>query len=427
MTASAKRRRRRCEPISISGRNLVQDRLIMGPLPDKVIVHESLDSRTDAMSTPAASTGSESRRRRILVYSQRNFYPRDAWRSPHYEFEDIIRGIDSVDVVAPLPTAHFDRKNSRAQSLARHFGISLNLGVPRTTVTGSYDMLFALVAFPKDLLNFNLGKDWRDRCATSVCMIDEIWLREVPQVRSYLKSLSQFDHIVLYYSQSVKAIGALTGRECLFVPPGIDALRFCPYPGPPSRVIDVYSIGRRSTETHRTLLEMAGRRDFFYVHDSLAGNQVIHWQEHRALLANMAKRSRFYVVNPGLIDRPEIRGDQIEIGNRYFEGAAAGCIMVGEVPRNEAYGKLFDWPDAVIPLPFGSDRIGEIIDEFDRQPDREEALHRNNIVQALRRHDWAYRWESILKIGGLDASPELIERKELLERRAALVEGLTTA
>lgn len=380
----------------------------------------------DPLEAPAAFTGGENLRPRILMYSQRNIYPRDAWRTPHYEFEDIIRGIDSVDLVAPQPTAHFGRYTSGAQSLAKHFGICLNPGVPRTPVTGRYDMLFALVAFPKDLLNFNLGKDWRDRCATSVCMIDEIWLRQIPKERGFLKNLSQFDHLVLYYRQSTKAIGALTGRACSFLPPGIDALRFCPYPDPPERVIDVYSIGRRSKETHRKLLKMAGRRDFFYVYDSLAGNQVMHWEEHRGLLANIAKRSRFYIVNPGLIDRPEVRGDQIEIGNRYFEGAAAGCILVGEIPRNEAYGNLFDWPDAVIPLPFGSDRIGEIVDEFDRQPDREEALRRNNIVQALRHHDWAYRWESILTIGRLDALPGLIKRKEQLERTAALVKGQTT-
>ena len=378
------------------------------------------------MNTPAASTRGENCGPRILMYSQRNIYPRDAWRTPHYEFEDIIRKIDSVDLVAPHPTAHFGRDNSIGQSLARHLGISLRLGVPRTPVAGRYDMLFVLVSFPRDLLNFSLGKEWRDRCATSVCMIDEMWLRQIPKARGYLKNLSQFDHIVLYYSQSVEAIGALTGRECSFLPPGIDSLRFCPYPDPPKRVVDVYSVGRRSMETHRKLVDMAGGRDFFYVHDSLSGTEVIDWKEHRDLLANMAKRSRFYIVNPGLIDRPEITGGQVEIGNRYFEGSAAGCIMVGETPRNEAYGNLFDWPDAVIHLPFGSDGIAEIVDEFDRLPDREEALHRNNIVQALRRHDWAYRWESILKIAGLDASPELVKRKEQLGRTAALVAGLTT-
>jgi hypothetical protein len=374
-------------------------------------------------SAPAAAAGGKNPQARVLLYSQRNIYPGDAWRAPHYEFEDIIREIDSVDLVAPRPTANFERANRRAQSLMRHFRITLNRGVPRTPVAGRYEMLFAIFAYAKDLLNFKLGKDWKDRCATSVCLIDEVWLRTIPENRNYLKSLAQFDHVVLYYSQSVNAIAALTGKACSFLPPGVDALKFCPYPDPPRRAIDVYSVGRRSNATHRNIVDIARRNHFFYVHDSLAGTQVTDWKEHRQLLANTAKRSRFYIVNPGLIDRPEVTGGQVEIGNRYFEGSAAGCVMVGEIPRNEAYGHLFGWPDAVIHLPFGSDRIEQIVDEFDKNADREEALHTNNTVQALKRHDWAYRWESILKIAGLDVSPGLINRKKQLERTAALVAG----
>jgi len=363
------------------------------------------------------------RRPRILMFSQRNIYPRDAWRTPHYEFENIIRQIDAVDLVAPWPNARFSQMSRLAQGFSKRIGLPVKLGIPSMTVTHRYDMLFVFVAFPKDLLNFNPAGGWRDRCKTSVCMIDEIWLRQIPKQRSFLKNLSCFDHIVLYYSQSVKTINELTRKDCHFLPPGIDALKFCPYPDPPKRVIDVYSIGRRAKVTHQKLLEMTRQRDFFYIYDSLAGSQVINWEEHRAILANIAKRSRIYIVNPGLIDLPEVRGNQIEIGNRYFEGVAAGCILVGEIPQNEAYGNLFDWPDAMIPLPFDSDRIGEIISELDKHPDREEAQHRNNIVHALRRHDWTYRWESILRIAGLDPAPGLFTRKERLERTATLAEG----
>src|SRR5207245_9603073 len=103
---------------------------------------------------------------------------------------------------------------------------------------------------------------------------------------------------------------------------------------PPKRVVDVDSIGRRSEITHRRLLRMVAKNGIFYLHDSISGDQAIDSKEHRALVARVAKRSRYFIVNPGLIDRPEIRGNQIEIGNRYFEGAASGTIMVGERPNN---------------------------------------------------------------------------------------------
>lgn len=368
-----------------------------------------------------ASIGKEYHRPRILMVSQRNISPYQVWRSPHYEFEDIVCQIDSVELLAPIPGKWFDLGNRIAQRVARHSTIALNPGFPKIKPTNSYDMLFAFCSYPRDLLNFNVEGNWKDYCKVSICMIDEIWVKQIPQQKCFLKMLSKFDYIVLYYSQSVKAIGEITGKKCFFVPPGIDGFKFCPYPDPPKKVIDVYSIGRRSEVTHKKLLEMVKEKNIFYVHDSISGTQAINSKEHRNLLANIAKRSRFYIVNPGLIDRPDRRGNQIEIGNRYFEGAGSGCIMIGEIPENEEFEKLFNWPDVVIRLPFYSDQIDTIINEFDKQTDREEKIRRNNIVQSLRRHDWVYRWESVLKIAGLAPMPGLLERKEQLEKLAKMV------
>ena len=78
---------------------------------------------------------------------------------------------------------------------------------------------------------------------------------------------------------------------------------------------------------------MARETGLFYLHDTIAGSQAINSKEHRALFAKLAKRSRYFIVNPGKIDEPELTGRQIEIGNRYFEGAASGAIMVGERPE----------------------------------------------------------------------------------------------
>ena len=40
------------------------------------------------------------------------------------------------------------------------------------------------------------------------------------------------------------------------------------------------------------------------------------------------------------------------MGNRFFEGAASGAIMVGERPNNEEFERLFNWPEAVTQLPY---------------------------------------------------------------------------
>src|SRR5262249_52996548 len=242
---------------------------------------------------------------------------------------------------------------------------------------------------------FNVVSNLTDNCGISVCLLDELWVRHMTHHRHFFRILAKFDVVMLYYSQTVKPLSEIIGRKCVFLPPGIDAILFCPYPDPPKRVIDVCSIGRRSEITHQRLLRMVRENSLFYVHDSIAGNQAINSKEHRALLANVAKRSRYFIVNPGKIDEPEIRGNQIEAGNRYFEGAASGAIMIGERPQNQEFERLFDWPEAVAQLPYNSCDIASVIKELDGDPERQERIRRSSVVQTLMRHDWVYRWEAI--------------------------------
>jgi hypothetical protein len=163
---------------------------------------------------------------------------------------------------------------------------------------------------------------------------------------------------------------------------------------------------------------MVRESGLFYLHDSIAGHEAINSKEHRALLANVAKRSRYFIVNPGLIDLPDRRGNQIEIGNRYFEAAASGAIMIGERPKNEEFERLFDWPDAVTQLPYDSCDIDMVIKDLDGDPERQDRTRRTSVVQALMRHDWVYRWEAVLKIAGLEPMQGVLDRKERLRRLA---------
>jgi hypothetical protein len=220
---------------------------------------------------------------------------------------------------------------------------------------------------------------------------------------------------MLYYSQSVDALNDAIGDRCQFLAPGVDALLFRPYPANLKRVVDIYSIGRRSDATHQALLKLAKEKGFFYLHDSVVGNHAFNATEHRLLFANIAKRSRYFIVNPALIDQQKIRGNQSEMGNRYFEGAAAGAIMIGERPTNKEFEKMFDWPDAVLNLSYGSVEIGKIIEEVESKPRWETTMRRNNIVQSLLRHDWAYRWEAVLRAAELNPLQGLVDRKSRLE------------
>ena len=370
------------------------------------------------MSTPGSAASEPGR---VLMFSQRNIHPNIAFRLGLHEFEDIIREVDSVDMVAPRPTGRFRYGWHVANRLAVQFARSFNPGIPVSHVDRNYDLFLAIVQFTKDLLHIQSLRGWKQRCRTSVCWLNEFWVSELHKDRYFFRLLSEFDYVVVHWAGSVAAVQERVTGKCRYLPYGVDTILFCPVPELPTRVVDVYSIGRRSEATHRTLLGLAERGRIFYIYDTIEGTGVCDSRQHRALVANIAKRSRYFLVNPGKVDAPEETQGQIEFGNRFFEGAAAGTVMVGETPDNSQFRKVFDWDDSVIHLPFGSGCIQGIMDTLDRDEARTERIRTTNVVQSLLRHDWVYRWEKILETVGLKPLPQLQHRKQRLAEMATLV------
>jgi Glycosyl transferases group 1 len=356
---------------------------------------------------------------RVFLFSQRNHRRIMPYLCPHFEFEDIISEIDSVKMLAPRLDLS-DRRHVIAKQIGYHVPVFLNPGMEKVSLNDTYDLFFAICGSPAELIRVAALGNWRAKSRTAVCLIDELWVKEIPGYGHYLSILEKFDLVMLYYSQTVEPLGKRLKTKCAFLPPGVDAVRFCPYPNPPRRSIDVCSIGRRSEKTHRKLLKMAAAEGMFYLHDSIAANQVLDATEHRILFSNIAKRSKYFIVNPGLIDRPDVRGNQMEIGNRYYEGAASGTIMLGERPDNPMFEKLFDWPDAVVHMPYNSAEIADIISAIQADPERQERIRRKNVREALLRHDWVYRWEAILQAVGLEPTPAMHERKKVLRSLAEI-------
>jgi spore maturation protein CgeB len=287
-------------------------------------------------------------------------------------------------------------------------------------LTKEYDLFVAYMPLAQDLIRIPAVQGWKDYCKTSICWIDEIWAAEIPKLKYWLPALSNFDHIVVGYSGTVTAFAEAIKRPCHCVPMGVDAIRFSPYPRPPARVIDIYSIGRRSEGLHQALLECAAKKDMFYVYDTFNASytEIKNYKQHREMLANMAKRSRYFIVAPGKSDSPEETRNQIEIGLRYYEASAAGAIMIGQIPYCKPFTTMFNWQDAVIEVQADGSDVTDAISSLTAQPERLLEISRRNAMEALLRHDWAYRWKKILDIVGLEPAPQLELRENRLKQLA---------
>jgi hypothetical protein len=365
---------------------------------------------------------------RICMPTWRNF-TRRAFRCGLYEAQDVLVQNDDVDLIClDMAWGGWFKETWLRTPLYHDVSRKLifaNLGLKKVQLSRDYDVFIAVCNTCWDLPYINAIERWRDRCKISVCWIDEMWAAQIPGYKYWLPALSQFDYVFMGYRGSVSALSQAIDRPCYWLPLGIDALRFSPFPDPPARVIDVYSIGRRYEGIHREMLKAAERGKLFYVYDTLAGGktntantEVYDHQQHRDLFANVAKRSRYFVVATAKMDALDETRGQVEIGSRFYEGAAAGTVMIGEGPDCEAYRELFGWPEVVIPIRADGSDIMAVLSDLGSDPERIAAISGRNTKEALLRHDWAYRWNEMFRVAGIEPSPRMAARERRLKDMA---------
>jgi len=365
---------------------------------------------------------------RILTLSMRRVATLVAYCAP-YEFEDSIARDAGADQVEPdsLSRLEFLRRVYKvARLVTRSSARALRLTPPagRSVLSKEYDLFFPVFNNPYELFALHAIPDWRARSRFAACFISEIWEQGVPEY--LLELLRSFDRIYLGVTRPIEAVARITGRPVQYLPLATDTLVFAPYPDPPLRSIDVCGIGRRSPITHQALIRLARERGLFYYYDTVrtkAGVQnsdrqitfhVSNPAEHRFLLANLLKRSRYFIANRARANEPEVTRGVEEIAGRFFEGAAAGAIMLGAPPRTETFRAFFDWPDAVIPVAIDAPEIGDVISALEADPARCARIRRDGVVNSLLRHDWVHRLRVVFDACGLPPTEGMLAREARL-------------
>jgi hypothetical protein len=348
-----------------------------------------------------------------------------------YEFEDVIADVTGADRVEAGDRPALERsrrgyKLARFATGSKRFARGCAPRPPTVKLEKDYELFFPVFNHVHELFALATVPDWRRRCRLAACFVNELWAHLLP--RYLLELLSEFDHVFLGVRHSVDEVARIVGRPCSYLPFAADVLRFAPFPEMPARGIDVCNIGRRSPVTHEALMGLAREGRIFYFYDTVAASgagqkqrtfHVDNPAEHRLLLASLLKRSRYFIANRGRINEPEFTQGKDEISGRFYEGAAAGAIMLGEPPRTEEFERQFDWPDAVIPLPFDSPDVGRRLAELDQDPARLARIRRDNVANGALRHDWVHRIRTVFETLGLQPTEAMLARERRLQALAA--------
>ncbi len=348
------------------------------------------------------------------------------------EAQDVLAACDDVEFIHLEADKSFAFKERWLPPLVyRDISNSLaswvNPGLKPVQLKQDYDVFILVCPRWRDVWYANAVQGWKDHCKTSICWIDELWSKSLPQIKHWLPALKQFDHVFVGTDGSSQPLCDVINHPCHQIYGGVDTLRFNPYPNPPERVIDVYSVGRKLDEMHQALLKLADSKEIFYVHDTLSSpsqtgqSHSPNHKEHRDMYANIAKRSRFYTVSPAKVNFQDETGGQVSIAFRYFEGAAAGAALLGQAPDCEAFRQLFDWPDAAIEVKSDGSDTAEIITGLLKEKNQLAEINRRNAMGCLLRHDWIYRWEHIFNTAAIKTSQGLHDRKNELKKIAEII------
>lgn len=368
--------------------------------------------------------------KRVLLVTLRGLTTHAAWCS-NFEFEDVICAVDDVHMLELRPGRHFQLRQHFARSIAWRtrwrMVTGLNPGVQRVTLARDYDVLVFVCMNAWDLLYLNAITDWRARCRVRLCYMVEIYAGQAADLRHLLRRLGDFDHVFLSPSGSVEVTSRILHRPCHHLPLAVDVLRFTPRTQPAARVIDVLSIGRRSEAVHQALRRLAAAGDFLYVYDTIPSALLrpANPVEHREMLAAAARASRYFIAYPAKFGDDESSG-QSEVGARYFEGAAAGSVLLGHAPTAVGFRRDFPWDDAVVELSADGSDVAGVLAADEQRPAELARRGMRNAVAALRRHDWAHRWRSILGIAGIVPRPALAARIGVMRELADAAERRAT-
>ena len=347
-----------------------------------------------------------------------------------YEFEDLVVELLDADRMAPesengLELARRVYKLTRVVSGSSRLAGAVRPRLGGAPLTRRYDLFLPVFNHPHELFNLHAVRGWRENARFAAAYICEAWEARLPVY--LLEQLKRFDHVFVGVDGAREAIERITGRPCTFLPMGVDALRFAPQPGAGPRAIDVCGIGRRSAVTHAALLEMAEREGRFYYYDTMKRTDaavtfgVIDPREHRLLYSNLLKRSQYFIANRAWADQPTLTRGKDEIAARFYEGAAAGTVMLGEPPDTDDFRRQFDWPEPVVRTPFHAPAIAETIHALDADPARVARIRTDGVVNALLRHDWLDRLERVMQVAALPPTAKMQARSARLRARADAV------
>jgi hypothetical protein len=214
-------------------------------------------------------------------------------------------------------------------------------------------------------------------------------------ISTHYRTIKKITRLFVPFRRSVDDFANLYQIPVSYIPLGVDAINHGGYDE--HKIIDVNGYGRQYGPLEKILSQRFNDRDSgrIFHHTNHKHVAFIHdFYEHRRLFWQQLRKSKIALAFDPLFTG-EKRFRFSFVGQRWFESAAAGCVIVGKRPNCPEMDELFDWPDATIELPDNTNEMTDFIKYMLNNYDLESIGHRN-YEECLSRHDWRLRIGDIL-------------------------------
>jgi hypothetical protein len=146
---------------------------------------------------------------RVCIVSLRGINKHAAWCS-NYEFEDVIAGVDDVDVYSLEPGTAYEQRQWFARRMIwkpglRRLSPFLNPGCRKITLAREYDLFVFVCMNPSDLIYLSAVEGWKN-CRKRVCYMVEFYAGWTREYAYHLSLLKDFDFVTQSFSSCIAAV-----------------------------------------------------------------------------------------------------------------------------------------------------------------------------------------------------------------------------
>lgn len=183
--------------------------------------------------------------------------------------------------------------------------------------------------------------------------------------------------------------------NCWFIPQSMDTDFFYPRNVEKKRLF--MQMGRRNEKIHIMILKYLERNnipviDENYIFEKNKGNILF---PNTNELATEIARTKYFVAAPQACENKILTGKVSDVTARFYEAMACKTLIIGYKP--DTFDALFP-KDAMIDLNDTGKSLDDIIDYFEKFPEKYRYTVNRNYELLLKKHTWKVRYKEIEKI-----------------------------